>query len=221
MHFDDFLARAIAHRGSLSAVEEHLPTPKSDDALRAYPADRYLSWMTKQVFRAGFVWKVIEAKWDGFEEVFEGFEPHRIAMLNDEELERISSDTRIIRNHAKVLSVRKNAQYVLDVAAEHGSFGDFIAAWPSSDIVGLWTHMKKGANRLGGASGPMFLRMVGKDTFVLSADVTKALIGAGVVDKEPTSAKAQAAVQAAFNSWQEECGRPYCQISRILAMSVG
>lgn len=221
MQFDDFLQRAVENRGSLSAVEENLPTPKTPDELRAYPADRYLSWITKQVFRAGFVWKVIEAKWDGFEEVFGGFDVHRIAMMPDDEMERIASDARIIRNHAKVQSVRKNAQYILDVAESQGSFGGFIADWPSSDIVGLWAHMKKNANRLGGASGPMFLRMVQKDTFVLTGDVTKALIGAGVIDKEPTSAKAQAAVQAAFNAWHDESSRPYCQISRVLALSIG
>ena len=221
MKFADFLERAVSHRGGLEAVEAQLPSPKSADELRAYPADRYLSWMTRQVFRAGFVWKVIDAKWDGFEEVFGGFDPHRIAMMSDEDMEKVSSDTRIVRNHAKVLSARKNAQYILDVAAEHGSFGGFVADWPVAEITGLWEHMKKRANRLGGASGPMFLRMVGKDTFVLSGDVTKALIGAGVVDKEPTSAKALAAVQAAFNAWHTESGRPYCQMSRILAMSVG
>jgi len=221
MRFSEILDRASAGHGSLAAVEATLPAPKSAEELRDYPADRYLSAMTKQVFRAGFVWKVIEAKWDGFETVFDGFDLHRLAMLNDEEIERIAADTRIIRNHQKVLTVRKNAQYILDQADAHGSFGAFIADWPETDIIGLWAHLKKNAARLGGNSGPMFLRMVGKDTFVLSNDVTKALIGAGIVDKAPTSAKALAAVQAAFNNWQTESGRPYCQISRVLALSVG
>lgn len=221
MKFAEILDRASVGHGGLAAVDAMLPKPKSAAALRSYPADRYLSAMTKQVFRAGFVWKVIEAKWDGFEAVFDGFDLHRLAMLNDEELEGIAADTRIVRNHQKVLTVRKNAQYVLDQATAHGSFGGFIADWPETDIVGLWTHLKKNAARLGGNSGPMFLRMVQKDTFVLSNDVTKALIGAGVVDKAPTSAKALAAVQAAFNDWQAESSRPLCEISRVLALSVG
>jgi hypothetical protein len=41
-----------------------------------------------------------------------------------------------------------------------------------------------------------------------------------VVDKPPTSKKALAAVQAAFNAWAEESGRDLSQISRVLAMSV-
>ena len=221
MHFETILERAAAGHGGLAAFEDTLPEPATPEALRARPDDRYLSWITKQVFRAGFVWKVIDAKWDGFETVFEGFDPHRLAMLSDEDLERMSSDTRIVRNHQKVVTAQKNARFVLDIAAEHGSFGGFLADWPDSDTVGLWDVLKKRAARLGGSSGPMFLRMVGKDTFILTGDVTKALIGAGVVDKAPTSQKALAAVQAAFNGWHDESGRPLCQISRILAMSVG
>ncbi len=55
---------------------------------------------------------------------------------------------------------------------------------------------------------------------MLSPDVVKALVEQGVVEKNPTSKKALAAVQDAFNTWHTECGRPYCQISRVLACSV-
>ncbi len=73
---------------------------------------------------------------------------------------------------------------------------------------------------MGGKSGPYFVRMCGKDTFLLTADVVTALSKAGVVDSKPTTAPARAAVQAAFNRWAAESGRPLCQISRILALSV-
>ena len=63
--------------------------------------------------------------------------------------------------------------------------------------------------------------MVGKDTFVLTADVVQGLIDAGVVAKTPTAKPRQGKVQAAFNAWAEETGRPLCQLSRILAFSVG
>ena len=55
---------------------------------------------------------------------------------------------------------------------------------------------------------------------VFSPDVVKALIGQKVVAKMPSGKKDLAAVQAAFNRWREESGRPLCQISRVLAASV-
>jgi 3-methyladenine DNA glycosylase Tag len=66
----------------------------------------------------------------------------------------------------------------------------------------------------------MTMRFMGKDSFVLSGDVVKALIREGVVTKEPTSAKDLKAVQAAFNAWAAESGRPLTQISQVLAFGV-
>ena len=41
-----------------------------------------------------------------------------------------------------------------------------------------------------------------------------------IVDKLPISQRDQAAVQAAFNQWQAESGRPLCQLSAMLAFTV-
>ncbi|MCH8327207.1 MAG: hypothetical protein IID15_01615 [Candidatus Marinimicrobia bacterium] len=51
--------------------------------------------------------------------------------------------------------------------------------------------------------------------------VVAALVAAQVIAKKPTTRDAKAATQAAFNQWAAEAGRPLCQISQILALSVG
>jgi 3-methyladenine DNA glycosylase Tag len=218
--FKSILAQAAARKGS-ETLESLLPEPKTDAQLQSETDDRYLAEMTKAVFRSGFVWKIIENKWPGFEEAFEGFDTMSCAMLSDEDLEVLSQDTRIVRNAKKIGAVRGNAQFVRDVKGSHGGFGAYLAAWPEDDIVGLWAELKRRGERLGGNTGPYFLRFTGKDTFMLSADVVAALVGMGIVDKTPTSKKALAAVQDAFNQWREQSGRPLCQISRVLACSVG
>jgi 3-methyladenine DNA glycosylase Tag len=218
--FKSILAQAAARKGS-ETLESLLPEPKTDAQLQSETDDRYLAEMTKAVFRSGFVWKIIENKWPGFEEAFEGFDTMSCAMLSDEDLEVLSQDTRIVRNAKKIGAVRGNAQFVRDVKGSHGGFGAYLAAWPEDDIVGLWAELKRRGERLGGNTGPYFLRFIGKDTFMLSADVVAALVGMGIVDKAPTSKKALAAVQDAFNQWREQSGRPLCQISRVLACSVG
>jgi 3-methyladenine DNA glycosylase Tag len=129
-------------------------------------------------------------------------------------------DTRIIRHFGKLKSVPRNAQMILDVAMEHGSFGDFIADWPVEDITGLWQYIAKHGNQMGGLSAPRFLRMIGKDTFIPSWDVVAALNAQEIVDKVPSSKRDQAAVQAAFNQWHAESGRPMCQLSAMLAFTV-
>ena len=103
---------------------------------------------------------------------------------------------------------------------EHGSAGKAFGNWPSDNYIGLLELMKKRGSRLGGNTGQYFLRMMGKDSFILSRDVTARLIAEGIVDKTPTSKKALTQVQQAFNIWMDQSGRGLTEISRVLAMSV-
>lgn len=218
--FSTIEARALARCGSPAALAERLPTAKSPRALARITDDRWLAAMTRAVFRSGFVWRVVDAKWDGFEAAFRGFDTMACAMLSDEDVEVLHADERIIRNGPKIRTVRENANFVRQIKDEHGSFARWVADWPGADIVGLWAELKARGARLGGNTGPMMLRTMGKDTFILTRDTSAGLVAAGVVDKAPSGKRALEKVQAAFNGWQEETGRPLCELSRILALSV-
>jgi 3-methyladenine DNA glycosylase Tag len=213
--------RAAARHGGAQALEALLPKAKSRNALRRTPEHRYLSGMAKAIFQAGFVWRVVEAKWDGFEEAFREFDPDAVASLSEKKLQALARDTRIIRNPQKIRAVRDNASFLLALREEHGSASRFFADWPVEDIVGLWDTLKRRGSRLGGTSGPLFLRRLGKDTPILSRDVVRALREQGVIDqKSPSSKQALRAIQDALNTWRDESGRSLCEISRILACSV-
>lgn len=206
--------------GSAKALEAMLPQPRSDAELRALSDDRYLSLISLRIFRAGLKHSLVDAKWPAFEEVFFGFDPEKVVLMGAERLENLMQDARLIRHLGKLKSVPRNAQFILDVRREKGSFGTLIADWPVTDIVGLWKYLAKHGSQLGGLSAPRLLRMVGKDTFVPTDDMVAALKAQGVIDKAPTSLKDLAAVQAAFNQWQVESGRPLCQLSVMLAHTV-
>ncbi|MCP1620907.1 DNA-3-methyladenine glycosylase I [Pseudomonas sp. SLBN-26] len=206
--------------GSAEALEARLPQPRSEGELRSIPDDRYLSLLALRVFRAGLKHSLVDAKWPAFEEVFFGFDPQKVVLMSAEHLERLMQDTRLIRHLGKLKSVPRNAQFVLDVVREKGCFGALIADWPVTDVVGLWKYLAKHGNQLGGLSAPRFLRMAGKDTFIPTDDMVAALKAQGVIDKAPTSQKDLALVQAAFNRWHEESGRPLCQLSVMLAHTV-
>ncbi|OBY90899.1 MULTISPECIES: DNA-3-methyladenine glycosylase I [unclassified Pseudomonas] len=206
--------------GSVEALEARLPQARSPAELVEVGDDRYLSLISLRIFRAGLKHSLVDAKWPAFEEVFFGFDPEKVVLMGGERLENLMQDARLIRHLGKLKSVPRNAQFVLDIAREYGSFGKLLASWPSSDIVGLWKLLAKRGSQLGGMSAPRFLRMAGKDTFVLGDDVVAALKAQEIVDKAPTSQKDLALVQAAFNQWQEQSGRPLCQISMMLAFTV-
>jgi 3-methyladenine DNA glycosylase Tag len=214
------IVNAARTRLGAATLEARLPQPRSVAELRAMPDDRYLSQMSLRIFRAGLKHSLVDAKWPAFEEVFQGFDPRRVRAMSDEALQALLGDTRLIRHWGKLKSVRDNAAAMIGVAEEHGSFGAWLADWPGTGIVELWETLAKRFNQMGGNSGPTFLRMVGKDTFILTPSVTAALKHWGVVDTPPKNRKDRAAVQSCFNSWAAETGRPLCQLSLILAASI-
>jgi 3-methyladenine DNA glycosylase Tag len=215
--FAQILDAARARHGA-EAVEARLPQPKKASELAAVPDDRYLSQMSLRVFRAGLKHSLVDAKWPAFEEVFEGFEPRRVRAMSDESLEQLLGDARLIRHWGKLRAVRDNAAAVLAIGEEFGNFGGWLGTWPVGNIVGLWETLADRFSQMGGVSGPMFLRMVGKDTFVLSKSVVAGLKHWAALPPSKNR-RDHAAAQACFNAWAEETGRPLSQLSLILAMS--
>ncbi len=218
-HFDEIYSIAAQRHGGPDALEQNLGKPKSLTELASMPEDRWLSIITKCIFQAGFNWKVIENKWEGFETAFDGFDVGRCAFMDDDKFDSLLQDTRIVRNGTKIATVRDNAAFLLELRADGGA-GKVLGGWPSTDFVGLLAMLGKRGSRLGGASAQYAMRFAGRDSFILSRDVTARLIAEGVVDKAPTSKKAMAAVQSAFNTWMEQSGRSLTEISRVLAMSL-
>ena len=221
--FAEIYDRAAERKGGEAALEKLVAEwpPKSNAELAAIPDHRWLAEMTRGVFRAGFNWRVIDNKWAGFEAAFHGFDAPLNAAMSEDEFDAHLKDTRIIRNAQKVASVRANAQFLVDLAREHGSAARFFADWPDSDFAGLLELMKKRAARCAGETAMRFFRGMGKPAYITTRDVAAALIDAGVVDKPPSSRKDFQAVQDAFNAWSAEAGRDLNALSRVLALSTG
>ena len=213
---------AAKRKGGQEQLERLLTTPLTGDELRRIGDDRYLAQITRCVFNAGFHWRVISAKWPGFEEAFHGFDLGELLTKSPEEWEAYIEDTRIIRNWQKIETVFKNALMIEEVAEQHGAFASFFADWPASDQIGLMKYLHKNGARLGGKTAQWFLRFSGKDSFILTGDVITALLANGVdISEKATSQKDLKTIQAAFNHWQDETGLCMTHLSKILSCSVG
>ena len=66
-------------------------------------------------FQAGLSWLTILNKRDRFREVFHGFDVDRVAAMTDDDLERLMTDTGIVRNRAKILATRRNAPATVEL----------------------------------------------------------------------------------------------------------
>jgi 3-methyladenine DNA glycosylase Tag len=219
-HFTRIEKRAAKRVGGSAALEDLLPKPKSPRALARLGDDRCLAAIARAIFSAGFQPKIVEHMWPGIEDAFHAFDPLRVARLRDAQIEQLLADERVVRHGPKLVAIRDSARFVVDAAAQHGGFGKLIARWPTVDIVGLWALLRRGGRRLGWSTAAMALRELGKDTFVLGRAVCEVLVAQRIVDKPPSARRTLAATQDAFNAWAEQSGRPLCQLSKVLALSI-
>lgn len=217
--FDAIFELAADRHGGAEALDAMLSPPRPPGDLAGVPDDRWLATMTKCIFQAGFNWKVIETKWEGFEAAFRGFDPGQCAFMEDDWFDALLQDKTIVRNGPKIATVRENAAFLLRLR-DQGGAGKVLGGWPSEDYIGLLDLLKREGARLGGMTGQYAMRFAGRDSFILSRDVTARLVAEGVIDKPATSRGAMRAVQAAFNTWAGQSGRSLTEISRVLAMSL-
>lgn len=218
--FQTIYEEALFRQGDETTLKAKLPLPKSKQELLEQEDSVYLSIMSRRIFRAGLKHSMVDAKWPAFEGVFHGFNVRKVSMMSDEALEKLLQDSRIIRHWGKIKAVRANAQAINELQKDYKSVGEYLANWSTDKIVLLWDDLKERFTQLGGNSGPYFLRMSGKDTFLLTPYVIRALLKWNAIDKEPKGKKARQLVQDVFNQWSEQAKRPLCQISMILALSI-
>jgi hypothetical protein len=85
-------ALAAKRKGGAAALAKLLPKPRSRGALAKTPDEFFLSALAKQVFRAGFVWQIVEHKWPSMEEAFGGFRPELVAALEERDVDDLLAD---------------------------------------------------------------------------------------------------------------------------------
>jgi DNA-3-methyladenine glycosylase I len=77
-------------------------------------------------FQAGLSWSTILNKRAHFLEVFDGFDPERVARYDRRRIEKLLKDPGIVRNRQKVESAVSNARAFLELQEKERSFDEFL-----------------------------------------------------------------------------------------------
>ena len=88
-------------------------------------------FLTLETFQAGLSWITILKKRENFRSAFDSFDYQRIAHYNEDKIQDLLHDARIIRNQKKIRATVNNAQRFMEIQKSHGSFSSYI--W---DFVG-------------------------------------------------------------------------------------
>ena len=93
--------------------------PQHDDKL-------LFEFLVLEGAQAGLSWSTILAKRNAYREAFNGFDPRRVAEYGPEKIAQLLANPGIVRNRLKIASAVRNAQAVLAVQKEFGSFDRYI-----------------------------------------------------------------------------------------------
>jgi DNA-3-methyladenine glycosylase I len=83
---------------------------------------RLFEFLVLEGAQAGLSWETILRKRERYREVFEGFDPEKVARFTEARVERLLLDPGIVRNRLKVAGAVRNAGAFLEVRRESGTF---------------------------------------------------------------------------------------------------
>ncbi|MBP7622104.1 MAG: DNA-3-methyladenine glycosylase I [Gemmatimonadales bacterium] len=115
-----------------------------------------------EINQAGLSWETILKKREGFRRAYDGFDPHVVAGYGEVDRNRLLADAGIIRNRLKVDAAIHNAQRVVALIAEHGSFAAWLDAQGPLDKPQWVKLMKREFKFMGGEIVGEFLMSIGR-----------------------------------------------------------
>lgn len=121
----------------------------------------YLEVITKAVFQSGMSWRVVEAKWDGFRAAFHDFDPEWVAALTPPDVDRLAEDARIIRNRRKIEATVHNAEELVELERQHGTFRDYLRS--QGGFEETVADLRKRLKFVGDTGAYYFLYVVGEE----------------------------------------------------------
>lgn len=86
---------------------------------------RLFEKLSLEGFQAGLSWLTILRKRPAFREVFAGFDPAEIVSFDEDDVERLLGEPRIVRHRGKIRSVINNAVHALELMDEYGSLAAY------------------------------------------------------------------------------------------------
>ncbi|GEO85132.1 MULTISPECIES: DNA-3-methyladenine glycosylase I [Alphaproteobacteria] len=85
-------------------------------------------------FQSGLSWLTILRKRENFRAAFAGFDFHKVAQFDDDDIARCLADAGIVRHRGKIVSTINNARRAIDIQAEFGSLARYFWGFePQSD----------------------------------------------------------------------------------------
>jgi len=117
--------------------DEEWGVPAHDDG-------RLFEFLILEGAQAGLSWETILKKRENYRAAFDGFDAERVARYDKRKVAQLLKDPGIVRNRLKIASAVKNAQALVRVREEVGSFDRYIWQFvEGKPRVNSWTSQRQ------------------------------------------------------------------------------
>ena len=123
----------------------------------------YFESMSRAVFAAGLAWGVVDKKWPTIKTAFDNFSVSKVSQYNQDDVDRLMADTRVVRNYKKIVGTVDNAREIENLEKEFGSFPKYFDSFKSREDE-LIKDLGKRFSFLGPSTAVMFLYGCGEKT---------------------------------------------------------
>ena len=92
---------------------------------------KHFEFLVLEAAQAGLSWSIVLKKREGYRRAFSEFDPEKVARYTEKRIQKLTLDPAIIRNRMKIEAAVRNAQALLSIQQEFGSFDAY--CWPFVD----------------------------------------------------------------------------------------
>lgn len=108
--------------------DEEWGVPKYDDR-------DLFELLVLESFQAGLSWLTVLKKREAFKSAFDNFDVEKVADYNEEKIQKLLKNEKIIRSRNKIVSAIKNAKIFIKIQKEYGSFSNYIWGFTDNKVI--------------------------------------------------------------------------------------
>lgn len=91
--------------------------------------------LTLEGFQAGLSWLTILKRRDDFRIAFDNFDVQKVSRYDDNKIDELYHNEKIIRNKSKIISAVNNAKIFIKIQKEYGSFANYIWSFTDNKVI--------------------------------------------------------------------------------------
>ena len=106
--------------------------------------EKQFEFLVLESAQAGLSWLTVLRKRENYRRLYDGFDPEKVARYGEKKIQKLMSDSGIIRNRKKIEASINNAARFLEIREEFGSFSDYLWGFTGGvPVTNAWENLSE------------------------------------------------------------------------------